>query len=202
MQELGDIEITSVSKHQEKASKVASALFVITQEDIRRSRATSIPEILRIVPGLEVLRVSSNSWAVSARGFNGVYASKLLVLIDGKSIFSTLYGGVNWDQTDLLIDDIERIEVIRGPGATVWGANAVNGVINIISKKPKDQLGKFITLGGGSEDLMSSGARISSQVSDDAYLKLYAKSFIRDDSRLESGARNFDGWKAIQSGFR
>ena len=148
LQDLGSIEITSVSKHLEKASKVASAIFVVTKEDIRRSRATSIPEILRVVPGLEVTRINTGSWAVTARGFNAVYANKLLVLVDGRSVYSTLDGGVYWDQTDLVIDDIERIEVIRGPGATVWGVNAVNGVINIITKSPADQEGQYISLGG------------------------------------------------------
>jgi len=132
LEELMNIEVTSVSKKTEKLSKAAAAIFVITQEDIHRSGVTSITEALRLAPGIEVARVDAHTWAISARGFNDVFANKLLVLLDGRSIYTPLFSGVFWDQQDTLLEDIERIEVIRGPGATLWGANAVNGVINIM----------------------------------------------------------------------
>ena len=131
--DLMNLEITSVSKKAQKVSEAAAAIFVITNEDIRRSGVTSIPEALRMVPGLQVARIDANKWAITSRGFNDRYANKLLVLMDGRSVYTPLYSGVYWDIQDTLLEDIERIEVIRGPGATLWGANAVNGVININS---------------------------------------------------------------------
>src|SRR3984957_966280 len=131
-------EITSVSRKEEKISQAAAAIFVITQEDIRRSGLTSIPELLRMVPGLDVAEINANTWAISARGFNEVLADKMLVLMDGRTVYDPLSSGVYWDVQDTILEDIERIEVIRGPGATLWGANAVNGVVNIIMKKAKD----------------------------------------------------------------
>lgn len=146
---LMNIEVTSVSKKTEKLSKAAAAIFVITQEDIRRSGVTSMAEALRLAPGIEVARVDAHPWAISAHGFNDVFANKLLVLLDGRSIYTPLFSGVFWDQQDTLREDIERIEVIRGPGATLWGANAVNGVINIITKRARDTQGGLLTAGGG-----------------------------------------------------
>src|SRR5688572_533811 len=132
--DLMNVEVTSVSRKAQKLADTAAAVFVITQEDIRRSGATSIPEILRIVPGLDVARINGNVWAISARGFNGQFANKLLVMIDGRSVYTPHLSGVHWDVQDTLLEDVERIEVIRGPGGTLWGANAVNGIINIIAK--------------------------------------------------------------------
>ncbi|MDH5459396.1 MAG: TonB-dependent receptor plug domain-containing protein, partial [Nitrospinota bacterium] len=149
LEQLMDIKVTSVSKKPEKVTEAAAAVFVITQEDIRRSGATQIPEVLRMVPGLEVARVDSNKWAVSIRGFNNLFARKLLVLIDGRSVYTGLYSGTFWDTQDTMLEDVERIEVIRGPGATVWGANAVNGVINIITKNAGNSQGGMISAGGG-----------------------------------------------------
>jgi len=130
-----NIQVTSVSKRTQKVADAAAAIFVITQEDLRRSGATSIPEALRLVPGLEVARIDENKWAIGSRGFNGRFDDKLLVLIDGRSVYTPLFSGVYWNVQDVMLEDIDRIEVIRGPGATLWGANAVNGVINIITKK-------------------------------------------------------------------
>ena len=141
-----NIEVTSVSKKAEKISQAAAAIFVITQEDIRRSGATNIPDLLRMVPGLDVSQINANDWAVSARGFNQQFSDKLLVLIDGRAVYTPLLGGVNWDTQDVPLEDIERIEVIRGPGATVWGANAVNGVINIASKRAAETKGGLLDL--------------------------------------------------------
>ena len=159
LEELMNVEISSVSRKQQKLSQTAAAVFVITQEDILRSGATSLPEVLRLAPGLQVARIDSGKWAVSARGFNGRFANKILVLIDGRSIYTQVYSGTYWDQNDLLLEDVERIEVVRGPGATTWGANAVNGVINIITKKARASQGGFVTGSGGPFDDGYFGAR-------------------------------------------
>ncbi|MCP5293043.1 MAG: TonB-dependent receptor, partial [Burkholderiales bacterium] len=141
IEELMQITVVTASRQSQKLNQVPSAVFVITGEDIRRSGATSIPEALRMAPGVQVERSSTDKWAVSIRGFNGVYANKLQVLMDGRSVYNPLFAGVQWEQQDTLLEDIERIEVIRGPAAAVWGANAVNGVINIITKKAADTQG-------------------------------------------------------------
>ncbi len=150
LEELMNIEVTSVSRRSQKISEVAAAVFVITQDDIRRSGATSIPEALRMAPGVQVARIGTDKWAVSIRGFNGRSANKLQVLIDGRSVYNPLFAGVVWDQLDTLMEDIDRIEVIRGSSSAVWGANAVNGVINVITKKAAETQGLFLTAGGGS----------------------------------------------------
>src|SRR6267378_5798074 len=134
LEELGQIEVTTASKVPVKATRTPAAIYVITHEDIRRSGATSIPEALRLAPGLEVARTDSDHWAVGVRGFGGQFSKSLLMMIDGRSVYSPLFAGVYWQVQDTLLEDIERIEVIRGPGGTIWGANAVNGVINIITK--------------------------------------------------------------------
>lgn len=135
LEQLMNIEITSVSKKEESLWGAAAAAYVITAEDIRRSGVRSIPEALRMAPGVEVAQIDANKWAISIRGFNGRFANKLLVLIDGRSVYTPLFAGVFWDVQDTLLEDIDRIEVIRGPGGTLWGANAVNGVVNIITKR-------------------------------------------------------------------
>jgi len=136
LEELLDVEVVSISRKAESVQRAAAAVFVISAEDIRRSGAHSIPEVLRLAPGLNVARISSSSWAITSRGFNSRFANKLQVLVDGRSIYSTMFSGVYWEASPVMLEDIERIEIIRGPGATMWGANAVNGVINIITKKP------------------------------------------------------------------
>src|SRR5208282_3037427 len=141
IEDLMNIEVTSVSKKEEKVSRTAAAVFVISQEDIRRSGATNIPDLLRMVPGMQVAQINSSTWAITARGFDGQYTNKLLVLIDGRTVYSPVFSGVFWDAEEIPLETIERIEVIRGPGATVWGANAVNGVINIITKSARDTQG-------------------------------------------------------------
>ncbi len=144
-----DIPVTSVTKEASTVGRSAAAVFVITNEMIRRSGATCIPEALRMAPGLDVAQINSNTWAISSRGFNGVYANKLLVLIDGRSVYSAVFSGVYWDVQDVVLEDVDRIEVIRGPGGTLWGANAVNGVINIITKSAKDTQGAYVNVIGG-----------------------------------------------------
>src|SRR6202035_2759192 len=137
LEDLLNIQVTSVSKKEQKLSRTPAAVFVITKEDVRRSGATNIPDLLRMVPGLEVAQINPSTWAISARGFDGQYSNKLLVLIDGRTVYTPIFSGVYWDAQDVPLDLIERIEIIRGPGAAIWGANAVNGVINIISKNAK-----------------------------------------------------------------
>ncbi len=202
IEELMDIEITSASKKPEKLSEVSAAVFVITNDDIRRSGATSIPEALRMAPGIEVARIDANKWAISSRGFNGLYASKLLVLIDGRSVYTPLFSGVYWNVQDTLLEDIERIEVIRGPGATVWGANAVNGVINIITKSAKNTQGWLVTAGTGTEEQGFTGLRYGGTSDENSFYRVYAKYFSRDNGALPSGDVGFDEWDALRAGFR
>ena len=152
LEDLLNIEVTSVSKKEEKLFQSAAAVYVITQEEIRRSGLTSIPELLRLVPGLDVARIDGSKWAVSSRGFNNRFANKLLVLIDGRSVYTPETAGVYWEAQDVLLEDVERIEVIRGPGGTLWGANAVNGVINIITKDSRDTQGGLVTARAGTDD--------------------------------------------------
>src|SRR3984885_11949381 len=149
LEDLMNMDVTSVSKKAEKLSRTASAVFVITQEEIRRSGSTNLPDLLRMVPGVQVAQIDSNTWAISVRGFNQRFSNELLVLVDGRSVYTSEFGGVYWDSLDLPLEDIERIEVIRGPGGSAWGANAVNGVINIITKKTSDTLGALVVSGGG-----------------------------------------------------
>ena len=170
-----EIEVTSVSKKPQTLTHAAAAVFVLTQDDLRRSGATSIPEALRLVPGLDVARVNANSWAISARGFNGQFANKLLVLIDGRSVYTPVFSGVYWDVQDLMLEDVERIEVIRGPGASLWGANAVNGVISIITKSAKQTEGGLISASAGSEGHAIVGVRYGLALSEKAWLRVFTK---------------------------
>ncbi len=202
IENLLQIEVTSVSKKAEKLSNAAAAVFVITNEDIRRSGATSIPEVLRMVPGLEVARIDANKWAITSRGFNGRFANKLLVLIDGRSIYSPMYSGVYWDVQDFMLEDLERIEVIRGPGATLWGANAVNGVINIISKHAKDTQGSLAAAGVGTEERGFGSIRYGGTSGEDTCYRIYAKYFNRDESVFASGDKATDDWDVLRGGFR
>jgi len=202
LEQLMDIEVTSVSKKPEKAAEAAAAVFVITQEDIRRSGATHIPEVLRMVPGVEVARVDSNKWAVSMRGFNNLFARKLLVLIDGRSVYTGLFSGTFWDTQDTVLEDVERIEVIRGPGATVWGANAVNGVINIITKNAGKTQGGLVSAGGGNVEQGFTTMRYGDQLGENAHYRVYGKWFNRDSFEDPNGVDSNDDWTATRGGFR
>lgn len=202
LEELGNIEITSLTKNKSKVEDSAAAVFVISQSDIRRSSATSIPELLRIVPGLQVAKINSNSWAITSRGFNNGFSNKLLVLIDGRAVYDPIFSGVNWDSIDLVFEDIERIEVIRGPGATVWGANAVNGVINIITKSAGDTSGSHISVGSGSEDHLILAARSGAKVTENIDARVFAKVIDRDGSRLLNKDDAYDSWRTANTGFR
>ena len=202
VEQLMNIEVTSVSKRPEKLSETASAIQVITQEDIRRSGATRLPEALRLASNLEVAQVDSRQWAISARGFNNTTANKLLVMIDGRTIYTPLYSGVFWDVQDTLLEDIERIEVISGPGATLWGANAVNGVINIITKSAKDTQGLLLHGGGGSELRGFGDLRYGGTLASNLHFRVYGKYFDRDGSRLPNGRHATNDWHMGQGGFR
>src|SRR3982074_1142552 len=201
VEDLMNVQVTSVSKRSQKLADAAAAIFVITQEDIRRSGAGSIPEALCMVPGLQVARIDENKWAISSRGFNGRFANKLLVLIDGRSVYTPLFSGVYWNIQDVMLEDVDRIEVIRGPGATLWGANAVNGVINIITKKAKDTQSAVVTAGGGTEERGSGGVRYGSKIGDTSY-RAYGKYFNWGPSLYSSGMTAHDGWDALRGGFR
>jgi len=200
--ELMEVEVTSVAKGAQPLREAAAAIFVISREDIRRAGVTSIPEALRLAPGVQVARISSNAWAVSVRGFNGRFANKLLVLMDGRTLYNHLFSGVFWDIQDTLLEDIERIEVIRGPGAALWGANAVNGVINIITRSAAATQGTLLTAGGGSEERGFVGARQGIQVGPAAFLRLYGKAFERDGGRPSTGGSGADDWRMRRAGFR
>lgn len=202
IEELMSIEVTSVSRKEERANEAAAAIHVITQEDIRRSGARNIPEALRLAPNLQVAQASSRSWAISARGFNATFANKLLVLIDGRTVYTPLFSGVFWDAQDTLLEDIERIEVISGPGATVWGANAVNGVINVITQKAKDTQGFLGTAGGGTHERLLGGLRYGGNAGENLHYRFYAKYFDRDDSVFANGDKGADAWHTAQAGFR
>ncbi len=200
--QLSSLEVTSVSKTEEKMSDADAAIYVITQEDIRRSGLTSIPELLRMVPGLQVSHIDGNKWAISARGFNAWYSDKLLVLMDGRSIYTPLFSGVNWNMQDTFLDDIDRIEVIRGPGATLWGANAVNGVINIITKKAQDTQGGLVKAGGGNLEQGFGGARYGGTIGEKGWYRVYAKYFNRASFKTRSGHDANDDWEMGRCGFR
>ncbi len=202
LEQLSNIEVTSVSKKSEKASEAAADIYVISQDDIRRSGLATIPELLRMVPGVNVAQSGAHDWAVSIRGFNDQFANKLLVLIDGRTVYTPLFSGVFWDLQDTPLEDIERIEVIRGPGATLWGANAVNGVINIITKNAKDTQGGFASQTVGSQLNSETTVRYGVKADDGAYVRAYAKYDDSDSYQKLSGSDANDPWKKEQSGFR
>jgi len=200
IEELGNIQVTSVSRHAERLSDAPASIFVITGEDIRRSGATRLSEALRLAPNLEVARASASSYAISARGFNGTTADKLLVLIDGRIVYTPLFSGVFWDAQDVMLEDVERIEVISGPGATLWGANAVNGVINVITRRASDTQGAFAY--GHAGDLERGyGARYGGAEGNVSY-RAYGRVFDVFDTSTANGTTLSDGWSKAQVGFR
>jgi iron complex outermembrane recepter protein len=202
VEDLMNVEVTSVARHPQKLLDSASAIQVITQEDIRRSGATSIPEALRLADNLQVAQKNSHDWGISARGFNTDLANKLLVMIDGRTVYTPLYSGVFWDVQDYPLEDIDRIEVISGPGGTLWGANAVNGVINIITKSATDTQGLYTEAGGGSQPQNFETARYGGSLGSDAAFRVYGKFFGRGDEVLTNGASASDAWHQGRTGFR
>jgi len=200
-EQLFNATVTSVSKTSQKLMDAPAAIYVLTNEDIMRSGATSIPEALRIVPGVQVARVNANTWAIGIRGFNGTLDNKLLVLIDGRTIYDPLYSGVYWDIQDMVLEDIDRIEVIRGPGAALWGANAVNGVINIITKKAADTQGNLASATLGNQDGIAE-ERYGGTFGDNGFYRVYAKYTDRNDEQALIGRDARDGQAMDHSGFR
>lgn len=200
--ELMNIEVTSVSKRPEKLAETASAIQVITAEDIHRAGASSLPEALRLASNLQVAQKNAHDWGISARGFNTELANKLLVLIDGRTVYTPLFSGVFWDVQDALLEDIDRIEVISGPGGTLWGANAVNGVINITTKNARNTQGLYLEAGGGTELRDFSGIRYGGALGSSVNFRVYGKQFDRDGSVLANGNDVSDAWQMSQGGFR
>jgi iron complex outermembrane receptor protein len=200
LQELSKIEVTTVSKESTEAFRTPAAINVLTREDIARSGATSIPDLLRLLPGVEVAQIAADKWAIGIRGFQGYLSKSVLVMIDGRSVYTPLFAGVYWEMQDTLIEDIDRIEVIRGPGGTIWGANAVNGVINIITLSSRDTLGSLVTATGGNVEQGAVAARYGGGDAAFAY-RIWGKSFTRAPAYHPDG-RNFDDWRRVQAGFR
>lgn len=202
IEELMNVEVTTVSKKEDTLFKTPVTITVLTSEDIRRSGHQSIPEVLRMVPGIHVAKIDSNKWAITARGFNSLYAEKLLVLIDGRTVYTPLYSGVYWDVQDLMLEDVERIEVIKGPGGILWGSNAVNGIINIITKKAENTQGTLVTGGMGTEEKGFSSLRHGGKLGEDAYYRVYAKYFNRDEGVYANGDHANDRSDTLREGFR
>lgn len=200
LEQLGNIEVTTVSRSSDTQAHTPAAVFVITQEDIRRSGATSIPEALRLAPGVHVARIDSTRWAIGIRGFADRLSRSMLVLIDGRAVYSPLFAGTYWEVQDTLLQDIDRIEVIRGPGGTLWGANAINGIVNIITKAAAETQGPLITGDGGSAEYGSAGVRYGGGDADVRY-RAYGKVVNRGPA-FHADGDDFDHWRAEQGGFR
>jgi len=201
LEDLATIDVSILGKNTQKLLDVPAAVYILTAKQISQSGATNIPDLLRLVPGLQVAQLDANKWMVSSRGFSNRMTNKLLVMIDGRSVYSPLFGGVNWEQQNLMLEDIKQIEVIRGPGSSAWGANAVNGVINIISKHSRDTQGGLISTLVGSEKTIVS-LRQGGKLSDTASYRVYAKHREHDDSVFLDGTDATDGWDDVQLGFR
>jgi iron complex outermembrane recepter protein len=202
IEDLMNVDVTSASKKEQKVSQVPAAIFVITAEDIRRSGATNIPDLLRMVPGLEVAQINPSTWAISARGFNGQYSNKLLVLIDGRTVYTPTFSGVFWDAQDVPLDLIGRIEIIRGPGAAVWGANAVNGVINIITKSARDTQRGMVTANGGTLEHIGGVIRYGGPIGHRGAYRVFADGFEMGHFLTPDHLNAQDDWHRFHGGFR
>lgn len=202
VEDLLNVEVTSVAKKAQSLNDAPAAIFVISNEDIKRSGATSVPDALRLAPGMDIARIDANKWAVSSRGFNGRFSNKLLVLIDGRNTYTRSFSGVYWENQDVMMEDVDRIEIIRGPGASLWGANAVNGVINIITKKSSDTQGGLVNAGGGNFEQGFGSARYGMKLGEDTTARAYVKGFNRGDNTLQAGGNANDSWNKQQGGFR
>ena len=201
LEELANIEVTTLTRTPEKAAQIPSAIYVITGDDIRRSGATTIAEALRLAPGVEVARIDSNKWSIGIRGFGSRLARSVLVLIDGRTVYTTLLAGTYWEVQDTVLEDIDRIEVIRGPGGTIWGPNAVNGVINIITKRVRETQGALVAGGAGNIEQGFGTFRYGAASGENVAYRLYGKAFTRDHE-FHQDHRNFDDWRGGQAGFR
>ncbi len=201
LEELAGIEITSASRRAERLSDAAASVYVITADMIRRAGVSSLPEALRLAPNLQVARMDASQYAITARGFNNALGNKLLVLIDGRTVYTSLFSGVQWDQQDVMLEDVERIEVISGPGATLWGANAVNGVINVITRPAADTTGTLAVVAGGERESQVA-LRHGGALGDKGRFRVYAKEGWRQNTRTAAGQPGADGWGGQQAGFR
>jgi len=202
LEDLMNVQVTSVSKRSQALSEAPAAIHVITQEDLRRLGISSIPEALRLAPGMHVARQDGSSWAISSPGFTDIFANKLLVMMDGRSVYTPLFSGVYWQLQSTLMEDVDRIEVIRGPGATLWGANAVNGVINIITRSSRETQGTLITGGMGLQEKGFGAVRHGGKLANRTYFKLYGKYFDQDDTYQPNDSRSNDAHDFQQGGFR
>ena len=201
LEELANLQITSVSRRAQRISDAAASVYVITAEAIRRSGASSLPEALRLAPNLQIAQIDANQYAITARGFNNAIGNKLLVLIDGRTVYTQFYSGVFWEQQDVVLADVDRIEVISGPGATLWGANAVNGVINVITRAARETQGALASLEGGSKEAQGI-ARYGGTLGGVGNFRLYAKRLERQDTKTRSGGSIDDAWNQAQVGMR
>jgi iron complex outermembrane receptor protein len=202
VEDLLNVKVTSVSKREQSLSRTAAAVFVINQEDIRRSGVTSVPDLLRMAPGVDVEQIDANVWAISIRGFNSRYSNKVLVLIDGRTVYSPAFSGVFWEQVDMPVENIDRIEVIRGPGSTVWGANAVNGVISIFTKSSKDTKGGLVSVTAGSQTHALGLAEYGGSVGKSGSYRAFGQAFAVGNSALPDGSTANDNWTRTHAGFR
>lgn len=201
LEELANLPITSVSKKAEPLADAAASVYVITNDDIRRSGARTLPEALRLAPNLQVAQVNANTWAIAARGTNATAANKLLVLIDGRIVYTPLYSGVFWDVQNVMLEDVDHIEVISGPGGTLWGTNAVNGVINIITRKARDSAGGLVSVGGGRPGA-DAAARYGGESGDGNNFRVYGKTLDRYSTPTSAHTQASDAWNLSQAGFR
>ena len=202
LEQLLNTRVTSVSKREEKLASSAAAVFVISAEDIRRSGATSLPDVLRMAPGVDVQQVDAGIWAISIRGFNSRYSNKVLVMVDGRSVYTPTFAGVYWDHQDLPLEDIDRIEVVRGPGATLWGVNGVNGVISILTKSAKNTKGGLIGAGGGSDTHALDTAQYGGTAGQTGAYRIFGRFRDEGNSATPGGGRAYDRWSGIHGGFR
>ena len=201
LEELANVVITSVARRPQALAGAAASIFVISADDLRRSGVTTLPEALRLAPALQVAALNAREYAISARGFTSNIANKLLVMVDGRTVYSPLFSGTFWDAQDLIIDDIAQIEVVSGPGGATWGTNAVNGVINIITKRPDETQGTLAKATAGNNERVLA-ARYGLALGERSHVRFYAKSFNRDETQLVTGGSAADGWERTQAGFR
>ncbi|MBT4498830.1 MAG: TonB-dependent receptor plug domain-containing protein, partial [Gemmatimonadetes bacterium] len=202
LEELMEIQVALVSRTPEKLGDVPAAVYALTAEDLRRAGIRSLPDALRLVPGVQVARVDANKWAITARGFNNQFANKLLVLIDGRSVYSPLFSGVFWESQDVLVEDVERIEVIRGPGGTLWGANAVNGIINVVTRSTRDTEGTLAQAGGGLPQTSWAAVRHGRSLGERGAYRLYLRHSTWPASIDSSSRSQADDWRILRAGGR
>jgi iron complex outermembrane receptor protein len=202
LQELMEVEVTSVLRKPERRTLAAAAVYVITGDDMRRAGVRTIPDALRLAPGVQVARIDANKWAIGIRGFASRLSRSVLVLIDGRTVYSPLFAGTYWEVQDTLLDDVDRIEVVRGPGGSVWGANAVNGVINIITKHARDTQGLFATFGAGNEERAFGELRYGGKIGEHFFWRVYGKYFDRDAGHNPTGPPSYDAWQMARQGLR